>query len=86
MARKDGGAKKDGGTKKPGRIAQVRQTYQMAKRVDPRIGWITLGTIVAVARDERQEKKRPSHPPFVLRRPGACTRRKRIVCDAAETG
>jgi Domain of unknown function (DUF4191) len=49
MARKDGGAKMAGGTKKPGRIAQVRQTYQMAKRADPRIGWITLGTIVAVA-------------------------------------
>ncbi|HSK26655.1 MAG TPA: DUF4191 domain-containing protein [Jiangellales bacterium] len=52
MARKGGEAKSGdaGGTdKKPGRIAQVRQTYQMARRVDPRIGWITLGTIVAVA-------------------------------------
>jgi hypothetical protein len=34
MARKDG---------KPGRLAQIRQTYQMTKQSDPRIGWILLG-------------------------------------------
>jgi hypothetical protein len=37
---------------KTGRIAQIRQTYRMAKRSDPRIGWITLGTallVIAVA-------------------------------------
>lgn len=37
--------------KKKGRLAQIRQTYRMAKRSDPRIGWITLGTgllVVAV--------------------------------------
>lgn len=34
MARKDG---------KPGRLAQIRQTYQMTKSSDPRIGWILLG-------------------------------------------
>lgn len=33
MARKDG---------KPGRLAQIRQTYQMTKESDPRIGWILL--------------------------------------------
>lgn len=33
MARKDG---------KPGRLAQIRQTYQMTKQADPRIGWILL--------------------------------------------
>ncbi|HQR78754.1 MAG TPA: DUF4191 domain-containing protein [Actinomycetota bacterium] len=34
MSRKDG---------KPGRLAQIRQTYQMTKQSDPRIGWILLG-------------------------------------------
>ncbi len=34
MARKDG---------KPGRLAQIRQTYQMTKKSDPRISWILLG-------------------------------------------
>ena len=38
MARKDG---------KPGRLAQIRQTYQMTKQSDPRIGWILLGCILA---------------------------------------
>lgn len=33
MARKDG---------KTGRLAQIRQTYQMTKKTDPRIGWIVL--------------------------------------------
>jgi hypothetical protein len=33
--------------KKTGRIAQIRQTYQIAKRTDPRIGWILLAIFVA---------------------------------------
>ncbi len=33
MARKDG---------KPGRLAQIRQTYDLTKKTDPRIGWILL--------------------------------------------
>lgn len=33
MARKDG---------KTGRLAQIRQTYQMTKKTDPKIGWILL--------------------------------------------
>ncbi len=37
MARKDG---------KPGRLAQIRQTYQMTKQSDPRIGWILLGWLL----------------------------------------
>lgn len=39
MARKDG---------KPGRIKQIRETYQLTKRSDPKIGWILLGTFVGV--------------------------------------
>lgn len=31
---------------KPGRIAQIRQSYQMTKQSDPRIGLILLGTFV----------------------------------------
>lgn len=30
--------------KKPGRIAQLRETYRMAKKVDPRIGLISIGS------------------------------------------
>jgi hypothetical protein len=37
MARKDG---------KTGRLAQIRQTYQMTKKTDPRIGWIVLACFV----------------------------------------
>ncbi|MEZ5185799.1 MAG: DUF4191 domain-containing protein [Candidatus Nanopelagicales bacterium] len=37
MARKDG---------KPGRLAQIRQTYQMTKQSDPRITWILLGWFI----------------------------------------
>lgn len=33
---------------KKGRLAQIRQTYRMAKRTDSKIGWITAGTILAV--------------------------------------
>lgn len=38
MARKDG---------KTGRLAQIRQTYQMTKKSDPRIGWILLACLLA---------------------------------------
>ena len=38
MARKDG---------KTGRLAQIRQTYQMTKKSDPRIGWILLACVLA---------------------------------------
>jgi hypothetical protein len=30
--------------KKPGRLAQLRETYRMAKKTDPRIGWISIGS------------------------------------------
>jgi hypothetical protein len=33
---------------KPGRIAQIRQSYQMTKQSDPKIGLILLGTFVIV--------------------------------------
>lgn len=35
-------------TEKQGRIAQIRQTYRMTKRSDPRIGWILLGLFLLV--------------------------------------
>lgn len=35
-------------TEKQGRIAQIRQTYKMTKRSDPRIGWILLGLFLLV--------------------------------------
>jgi len=37
MARKDG---------KPGRIAQIRQTYTLTRKADPRIGWVLLGVFL----------------------------------------
>ena len=39
MARKDG---------KPGRLKQIRETYQLTKRSDPRIGLILLGIFFGV--------------------------------------
>jgi len=45
MARKD---EQPESARKKGRLAQIRQTYQMAKRTDPYIGWISLGVVVAV--------------------------------------
>lgn len=33
-------------TEKTGRIAQIRQSYRMAKRSDPRIGWILLAIAI----------------------------------------
>ncbi len=40
--------KKDAAGSKKGRLAQIRQTYQMAKRTDPRIGWISAAAVLAV--------------------------------------
>ncbi|NDL57243.1 DUF4191 domain-containing protein [Phytoactinopolyspora mesophila] len=34
--------------KKPGRIAQIKQTYKMARRSDRWVGWITLGYMLGV--------------------------------------
>jgi hypothetical protein len=44
MARKD--AQRDSAEKKPGRIAQIKSTYQMARRSDRWIGWVTLAAIL----------------------------------------
>lgn len=43
MARND-----DEGTEKTGRIAQIRQTYKMARRSDRWVGWIILGILLGV--------------------------------------
>ncbi|MBB5791567.1 DUF4191 domain-containing protein [Jiangella mangrovi] len=43
MARND-----DEGTEKTGRIAQIRQTYKMARRSDRWVGWILLGILLGV--------------------------------------
>jgi Domain of unknown function (DUF4191) len=48
MAPKDRREKDASGTKKKRRLAQVKQTYQMAKRTDPRIGWISAATVLGV--------------------------------------
>lgn len=40
-------SKQQTGEKKPGRIAQIRQTYTLTKKTDPRIGLILLGWFVA---------------------------------------
>ncbi|HET6685797.1 MAG TPA: DUF4191 domain-containing protein [Jiangellaceae bacterium] len=45
MARKD---EQPESARKKGRFAQVKQTYQMAKRTDRYIGWISLGAAAAV--------------------------------------
>ncbi len=45
MARKD---EQQGSGKKKGRFAQVMQTYRMARRSDPRIGWLTLATLLGI--------------------------------------
>ncbi len=45
MARKD---EQQESAQKKGRLAQVKQTYRMAKRSDPYIGWISLGVVLAV--------------------------------------
>jgi Domain of unknown function (DUF4191) len=47
MAAKSSDKKGTAGSKK-GRLAQIRQTYQMAKKTDPRIGWIAAATVLAV--------------------------------------
>ena len=38
----------DQNSSKKGRLAQIRQTYRMAKKTDPRIGWITAAAVLAV--------------------------------------
>lgn len=43
MARND-----EAGTEKTGRIAQIRQTYKMARRSDRWVGWIILGILLGV--------------------------------------
>lgn len=45
MARKD---EQPESARKKGRFAQIKQTYQMSKRTDRYIGWISLGVVVAV--------------------------------------
>ncbi|WP_298324781.1 DUF4191 domain-containing protein [Haloactinopolyspora sp.] len=45
MARKD---EQQDSAEKKGRIAQIKQTYRMAKRSDRWIGWICLGYMLAV--------------------------------------
>jgi hypothetical protein len=47
MAAKSSDKNGAAGSKK-GRLAQIRQTYQMAKRTDPRIGWITAAAVLVV--------------------------------------
>ena len=46
MARKS--SDEQDGSEKKGRFAQIKQTYRMAKKSDPYLGWITLGTVLAV--------------------------------------
>lgn len=43
MARRSDSSGKAAKPAKTGRIAQIRQTYQIAKRTDPKLGWILLG-------------------------------------------
>lgn len=45
MARKDN---TDQSGQKKGRLAQIRQTYQMTKRTEPHIGWLLLALFVGV--------------------------------------
>ncbi|HEX6577137.1 MAG TPA: DUF4191 domain-containing protein [Jiangellaceae bacterium] len=45
MARRD---EQPDSARKKGRLAQFKQTYQMAKRTDRYIGWISLGVVAAV--------------------------------------
>src|SRR5690625_104001 len=45
MARKD---KTEQSGQKKGRLAQIRQTYQMTKRTEPHIGWLLLALFVGV--------------------------------------
>lgn len=47
MATKNDATAKTG--KKPGRVAQILQTYRLAKEGDPQLGLILLGTFVGVA-------------------------------------
>jgi hypothetical protein len=47
MAPKSSDEKDAAGSKK-GRLAQIRQTYRMAKKTDPRIGWISAAAVLGV--------------------------------------
>ncbi|HEX2361564.1 MAG TPA: DUF4191 domain-containing protein [Jiangellaceae bacterium] len=47
MAPKSSDEKTAAGSKK-GRLAQIRQTYRMAKKTDPRIGWISAAAVLGV--------------------------------------
>jgi hypothetical protein len=47
MAPKSSDEKNAAGSKK-GRLAQIRQTYRMAKKTDPRIGWISAAAVLGV--------------------------------------
>lgn len=49
MAKKAAKVKKAKDPSKPGRIKQIRQSYQMTKESDPRIGLILLGVFLLVA-------------------------------------
>lgn len=48
MARGTSTTDADEPPKKPGRLKQLRETYRMAKKVDPKIGWISIGSGLAV--------------------------------------
>ena len=47
MARKSSDETGATGAKK-GRLAQIRQTYRMAKKTDPHIGWISASAVLVV--------------------------------------
>jgi hypothetical protein len=44
LRRKKQDATETGEPKKPGRLAQIKQTYQITKKYDPAITWVLLGT------------------------------------------
>ncbi|MDN5797771.1 MAG: DUF4191 domain-containing protein, partial [Intrasporangium sp.] len=48
MARKTDGGSRSPKEKKPGRIAQIKQVYQVSKQTDPNIGWWMLLSFLAV--------------------------------------
>ncbi len=43
------GAKAEKGPKKPGRIKQIRQSYKMTKKSDPKVGLVLLGVFLLTA-------------------------------------
>lgn len=40
---------KGAGKKKTGRVAQILQSYRLAKKSDPKLGWILLGSFIVAA-------------------------------------